>query len=156
LPGNRYRLKTGPALEKCSYWDFSFDSDFHTDKADGLVDRFNSLFARVIDEAPVKGRDRVGNILSGAVDSSYIQAHLNRPFGDGLYSFSLGFPEEKKLDESDYAISAAELFGTSHHVFPMDRDAFVDNLASTICANRYPLQLYHAVPYAWLFRSVPS
>jgi asparagine synthase (glutamine-hydrolysing) len=63
------------------------------------------------------------NLLSGGVDSSFIQVHWNkvRPDNAGApatYTVSVNHPANRVDD--DYAISAAKAFGTRHTLVPMD------------------------------------
>ena len=63
------------------------------------------------------------NLLSGGVDSSYIQVHWNkvRPETEGApatYTVSVDHPATRADDE--YAISAAQALGTHHTLVPVD------------------------------------
>ncbi len=69
------------------------------------------------------GRPQTTNLLSGGVDSSYLQVVWNRLRGtaNGLpdtYSISVDHP--RTWPDTDYAVSASALLGTRHRLVPAD------------------------------------
>jgi asparagine synthase (glutamine-hydrolysing) len=66
----------------------------------------------------------VGLFLSGGVDSSLISALAQQEHSQSMHSFSIGF-EQNDFDESTYALSVAQVLGTTHHARKMtSEDAF--------------------------------
>jgi asparagine synthase (glutamine-hydrolysing) len=63
------------------------------------------------------------NLLSGGVDSSYIQAIWNRVAPDGdeaPASFSISVDHPRTWLDTDYAMTAAQALGTAHTLVPAD------------------------------------
>lgn len=76
----------------------------------------HAVRARLLSDVPV------GAFLSGGVDSSAIVALMARAVGDGVKTFSIGFPESS-FDELPYARAVARQFHTDHHEFVVKPDA---------------------------------
>lgn len=60
----------------------------------------------------------VGTFLSGGIDSTIISGIAAQQH-DNLHTFSIGFPENKFFDETQYAEIAAKAFGTKHQTFQL-------------------------------------
>jgi len=77
------------------------------------------------------------NLLSGGVDSSYVQAIWNRvaPVGDFLPpSFSVTVDHPRTWLDTDYAVTAAQALGSGHTLIPADglySEYLVESLAAT-------------------------
>lgn len=75
---------------------------------------------RIIDTLREGVRERMvsdvplGAFLSGGVDSSLIVALMSELNPGQVRTFSIGFPDQPKWDESDYARQVAERFNTQH------------------------------------------
>src|SRR5262249_26681904 len=84
------------------------------------ADRIEEEMGRVLADCAVAYPDAV-NLLSGGVDSSYIQSHWNairpRP-GERPRTFGVFVDHPSTTREADYAISAAETLGAEHTLFP--------------------------------------
>lgn len=59
----------------------------------------------------------VGAFLSGGLDSSVIVAALAAAGGSRVRTFSIGYPEHPRYDESPHARQVAAHFGTEHETF---------------------------------------
>jgi asparagine synthase (glutamine-hydrolysing) len=65
----------------------------------------------------------LGTFLSGGLDSSIVTACLARSDPRGaIKSFSIGYPEHARYDESSFAREAASYLGTEHHAFSIGFD----------------------------------
>lgn len=78
------------------------------------------------------GRQRVSDVplgafLSGGLDSSVIVAAMAAAGGEPVKTFSIGYTEHARYDETAYALEVAHRFGTDHH--PL-RLTFQDVLAA--------------------------
>jgi len=82
-------------------------------------------------------RPEAANLLSGGVDSSYLQALWARVIapGDALPpSWSVSVDHPHTWQDTDYAMTASQALGTRHTLVPADgpyRDYLLDSLAST-------------------------
>jgi asparagine synthase (glutamine-hydrolysing) len=82
----------------------------------------------------------VANLLSGGVDSSYIQAIWNRvaPVGDAAPpSFSISVDHPRTWLDTDYAMTAAQALGTAHTLIPAD-GLYAGYLVETLSAAGEP------------------
>lgn len=75
-----------------------------------------SVRSRLVADVPV------GAFLSGGIDSTLVVGLAARNAPGRLQTFSIGF-DEKTHDETSYAQTAAEAFGTDHHAFRVRPDA---------------------------------
>jgi asparagine synthase (glutamine-hydrolysing) len=101
------------------------------DALDALEETMGRIFA---DYAAL--RPGAANLLSGGVDSSYLQVHWNRAaYGAGpSASFALTVDHPRTRADAEYARSAARLLGTRHASVPADgpyADYLLDTLAAT-------------------------
>ena len=80
------------------------------------------------------------NLLSGGVDSSYIQAIWNRvaPVGEAPPpSFSISVDHPRTWLDTDYAMTAAQALGTAHTLVPAD-GLYAGYLVETLAATGEP------------------
>jgi asparagine synthase (glutamine-hydrolysing) len=96
------------------------------------------------------------NLLSGGVDSSFIQAHWNRarPAGGGAplsYAVSVDHPHTR-LD-TDYALTAAQALGTRHTFVPADAP-YADYLCETIGSTGEPPNHVQSAYFGHLARAM--
>ncbi len=68
----------------------------------------------------------LGAFLSGGLDSAVVVASLARA-GDGVRTFSIGYADHPRYDETRYARMVADRFGTEHRAFSL---TFRDILAA--------------------------
>ena len=129
-PGHTLTLHCGaPPAEPVEYWDVPFTPVAASNEADlelELLQRFReAVDMRMVAEVPL------GAFLSGGVDSSAVvgmMAELSPDDPVRTCSISFGDP---RFNESSFAASVAEQFGTDHHVDQVEPDDFdlVDHLA---------------------------
>ncbi len=126
LPGGTYLtydLDDGAASVK-RYWRFQIEADHSLRDEDEprLADELRALFVqaakrRLISDVPL------GIFLSGGIDSSGVLAGASQQIEPSQIStFTIGF-DEPSFDESDYARSVAQSFGTRHHCEKLNLDA---------------------------------
>lgn len=68
----------------------------------------------------------LGSFLSGGLDSAVVTACLQRAAGRPIKTFSIGYPQHPRYDESGFAQRLARHLGTEHHGF---QTSFADVLA---------------------------
>jgi asparagine synthase (glutamine-hydrolysing) len=109
-----FNTETG-ALRIWRYWSLpDFNPGTSLQSEDELVDRLESLLAESVRRQLI-GDAPVGLLLSGGVDSSLITALAARG-GNRPKTFTVGFGEFPRFDETRHAGLIAEHFGTEHTV----------------------------------------
>jgi asparagine synthase (glutamine-hydrolysing) len=102
-----YEIPYDPAEEKAmSAHDYK--------QSQAVLKRFvrESVRRRLVADVPV------GTFLSGGIDSSIITAIAKQEKSD-IAAYSIGFPNHKYYDESNYARKVAKHIGVEHHVFDL-------------------------------------
>ncbi len=112
-PGCWLELSAGGNLKIQKYWqlDFQVDSD-HT------ADYFEYQLTRLLEDAvriQLRADVPVGAHLSGGLDSSTVTCLASSLLDNPIHTFSGGFKESPRYDETRYARLAAEQAGSNHH-----------------------------------------
>lgn len=129
--------------EKAEHYFYpTFDEQNITEK--DAINKIEKLLINAIEKL-IKGKKRIGVMLSGGLDSSLVLAILKKHFkGIELYTYSCGFYGE---DEFEYSDLVAKLFSDKHQKFILGKDDFIGEnsiLASLIkekCAPLHPNEL---------------
>jgi len=95
----------------------------------GLLD--DAVRLRLISDVPV------GTFLSGGLDSSIVSAVARRHKLD-LHTFSIGFAEDARYDESLHAEAVARHIGSRHHAFRLTRDELAESYQRLLDATDEP------------------
>jgi len=86
------------------------------------LDQLESTMSRILADYRALRPD-ASNLLSGGVDSSYLQVHWNetqpRECGQPM-SFCVSVDHPRSQPDTDYALTAAEMLGTRHVLVPAD------------------------------------
>lgn len=120
-PGCWLRLKSDGSLLVQPYWklDFTVDSD-HT------AEYFETQLKRLLEDAvriQLRADVPVGAHLSGGLDSSTITCLAASLLEQPIHTFSGGFKESERYDETRFARLAAAAAGSTHHeIFPEAQD----------------------------------
>lgn len=129
LPGQVIEFDLGGQhFSSRTYWKPAFHPKVDL-SFDGAKDQFRNILSesirmRTISDVPV------GVYLSGGMDSSAMVAFLKEGGMDSINTFTMKF-NRKGYDESVYARSVADRFGTNHHEFEMP-ELTRDSLAEVI------------------------
>ena len=103
------------------------------------VDRLEEVMSRIMADCATLD-PKAANLLSGGVDSSYIQAHWNAAIGrdPGMpRSVAMSLPHSGGQIETEYARSASAALKTAHAEVPA-RDGYANYLVNTIAATGEP------------------
>lgn len=129
-PGYTLSIKVGesdPVIRQ--YWNIPFqtNSSLNYEEAKGqLVERMKeAVDIRMVADVPL------GAFLSGGVDSSTVVALMSQLQEDPVNTCSIAF-NDKKFNESEFALQVAERYKTNHFVETVDTDDFhlIDKLAN--------------------------
>ncbi|MDR1958927.1 MAG: asparagine synthase (glutamine-hydrolyzing) [Planctomycetaceae bacterium] len=131
------------------YWNMDFNSEEHRLKPEEWSEELRSL---VTDAVKIRLRSDVpvGAFLSGGIDSSITAGIMQQESTRQIRTFSIGFPQ-KEYDETAYAESAANRFGTRHQKFIVTPDIH-DILPKLIWHYDEPFADSSAIPMWYLSR----
>ena len=111
-PEQYYRLQPEPA-----------DKDDYPSACGQIRERLGqAVAARTVADVPI------GAFLSGGLDSSIIVAHLCQSGARPVRTYTVGYAEAKRFDETRYARMVAKRYGTEHHELLLT----LDDVAETI------------------------
>ncbi|MGQ9605380.1 MAG: asparagine synthase (glutamine-hydrolyzing) [Thermogutta sp.] len=121
LPPAHMAVYEHGALRIRPYWTPDFNHEISPREAEDAREQLRTLLSdsvriRLESEVPL------GAFLSGGIDSTIIVGLMQRFSSSPVKTFSIGFPIAE-YDETDYARTAAQAFGTEHHEFRVEPDA---------------------------------
>ena len=112
------------------YWNLDFTVDTEHD-----VEYFENKLLRLLEDAvriQLRADVPVGAHLSGGLDSSTVTCMAASLLDAPIHTFSGGFREDSKYDETAFARIAADHAGSIHHeVFP-DENQFIETLPELV------------------------
>jgi asparagine synthase (glutamine-hydrolysing) len=100
------------------------------------IEALEATLQGVLDDY-ARAAPEASNLLSGGIDSSYLQALWNRRHADLPTSFSLSIDHPRSWADTDYAVTASRWLGTRHVLVPAD-DAYSAYLLETLAATGEP------------------
>jgi asparagine synthase (glutamine-hydrolysing) len=106
---------------------------------ESALERLDETMRQVIADC-ASLRPRTANLLSGGVDSSYLQAVWNRvAAGDDPLppSFSVCVDHPRSWQDTDYAVTASQALGTRHTLVPADQP-YANYLLGSLSATGEP------------------
>jgi asparagine synthase (glutamine-hydrolysing) len=110
--GNYLELK-GEKLEIKSYWDPENEQKFKGSFEEAKIELRKRVEFGVVSQ--LEADVPVGTFLSGGIDSSIVST-LAAKYKKDLHTFSVSFGDQKKYDESEYALIVAKKIKSNHHV----------------------------------------
>ncbi|MCG3115118.1 MAG: asparagine synthase (glutamine-hydrolyzing) [Candidatus Manganitrophus sp. SA1] len=150
MPGHYLLYKEGEVKVQ-SYWDVAFREE--EDGRDDLQEEFEALLKesvrmRLMSEVPL------GVFLSGGLDSSAIVAEMTQISKEGgwdrpIQTFSIGY-DDPKANEFAYAREVAKHFGTDHHEFLLEGDAFHNFIPKMVWHLDEPMADPSCVPFFFI------
>jgi asparagine synthase (glutamine-hydrolysing) len=120
LPPGHFALWRDDRLEVRPYWQPDFNAEEDLPAADYARQLRELLTSSV--EMRLQSEVPLGAFLSGGVDSTIIVGLMSQLLREPVRTFSIGFPI-REFDETHYARTAAERFGTIHEEFQVRPDA---------------------------------
>jgi asparagine synthase (glutamine-hydrolysing) len=142
LPGHYMMIKNNQT-RIVKYWDIlSIEKNHSIDQATAIegIEALlrDAIKIRLMSEVPL------GAFCSGGIDSSLVTAIAAEFAGDNMNTYSVGF-NEKDYDESKYAKSVSEQYGTKHHELVLSSDEFASLLKRSISLNDEPLHFSNSI-----------
>ncbi|OGI15851.1 asparagine synthase (glutamine-hydrolyzing) [Candidatus Micrarchaeota archaeon RBG_16_49_10] len=130
LPPAHYMVVSKNKSSVKQYWDLFYEEKSYTEnfcvmKLRQLLE--DSVKIRLMSEVPL------GVFLSGGIDSSTIVALVNKYSNSETNTFTVGFGNEREIDELSEARRTSEYYGTNHHELILDEDDY----------NYLPLLMWH-------------
>lgn len=125
LPGHYLVVRRDGRTTCGCYWRVNFDIDFENDE-----EYFERELQRLIEDSvrlQLRSDVPVGTHLSGGLDSSSIACVAASQLSHPLATFTGGFREADRYDETGYARQVAAHIGSEHHeVFPTAEEFLAD------------------------------
>jgi asparagine synthase (glutamine-hydrolysing) len=123
------------------------------------LDRVEEVMATVLLDCGALYPD-AANLLSGGVDSSYIQTIWNRVLATSApqarpVSYSVSVDHPHTWMDTDYAITASQTLGTCHTLAPAD-SPYMNYLVETVAATGEPLNHVQSAYFGHLARAMHS
>jgi len=120
------------------------------------LDQLEETMPRVLADCRAH-RPATANLLSGGVDSCYLQAVWNHVAGDDLQppSYSVSVDHPRTWPDTDYAVSAAGVLGTRHQLVAAD-GRYGDYLLDLLSSTAEPPNHVQAVYFGMLARTMVS
>ena len=135
-PGCWLELDAAGNLNIQKYWNLDFQVD-----TDHTSEYFEYQLTRLLEDAvriQLRADVPVGAHLSGGLDSSTVTCLAASLLDNPIHTFSGGFKESPRYDETRFARMAAEQAGSIHHeIFPSEQD-FVELMPKLIYAMDEP------------------
>jgi asparagine synthase (glutamine-hydrolysing) len=102
-------------------------------------------------------RPEAANLLSGGVDSSYIQAVWNRVRGQAgpAVSYSVSVDHPHTWMDTEYAVTASQALGTRHTLTPAD-GPYADYLLDALAGSGEPLNHVQSAYFGHLARAMSA
>jgi asparagine synthase (glutamine-hydrolysing) len=129
-------------LEVRSFWQPDFNLEDARPAAE-YVEELRTLLTSAV-ELRLQSEVPLGAFLSGGIDSTIVVGLMSQLAREPVRTFSIGFPV-KEFDETNYARTAAERFGTIHEEFQVCPDA-MDVLPRLVWHYDEPFSDSSAVP----------
>jgi len=142
-PGHYMTIKAGKAEEHRYYeldWNHpnpSISYDAACARLEQLMDA--SVQGRMISDVPL------GAFLSGGIDSSVVVALASR-HTQQLNTFSIGYKDHPFFDETKYAQLVAQKYNTTHTVFSLTNNDFLEHIDAVMNSIDEPFADSSAIP----------
>ncbi len=126
-------------------------------EAGDAVERVEATLTVVLTDC-TRLRPGAANLLSGGIDSSYLQALWNR-VGSGCYdlppSWSVSVDHPRTWADTDYAVTASRALGTRHTLVPAD-GPYADYLLETLAETGEPPNHVQTAYFGHLARAMTT
>ena len=120
LPPGHLAVYEDGRLDVRAYWRPDFNEQDDRPRAEYVAELRELMTAAV--EMRLQSDVPLGAFLSGGIDSTIVVGLMSQLVEEPVRTFSIGFPVGE-FDETDYARTAAERFGTIHDEFQVRPDA---------------------------------
>jgi len=149
-PGHSLVLKAGKLTVE-QYWEvspiimsggtsYSFFEQEKIYKENLYENLSEAVRMRMVADVPL------GAFLSGGIDSSIIVALMSRQSRKPIQTFSIGFKDNKLLDETHYAREVAELYKTEHHEIKLTSRDMLNVFSEVLSTFDEPFSDSSAIP----------
>jgi asparagine synthase (glutamine-hydrolysing) len=118
------------------------------------VERLEETVATILRGQHAANPD-TANLLSGGIDSTYLQAVWNRVAGRAGRSYSVSVDHPRSWPDTEYARSAARALQTQHTLVPAN-GRYIDYLVETLAATGEPPNHAFTVYFGKLARSLTA
>ncbi|GFH62960.1 MAG: Asparagine synthase (glutamine-hydrolysing) [Candidatus Desulfovibrio kirbyi] len=148
LPPAHHLLLENGRVHNAPYWDMPAPDERDSRDERELCAELYRLLSRAVRRRMISDVP-LGVFLSGGIDSSIVAGLMAEQSVAPVKTFSIGF-REASYDESQYARTAAEAFGTEHFERVLSADECADILPGTVSRMDLPMADASVAPTALL------
>ena len=112
LPPGHFMLADGKSLQIRRFWNWTPKIN-HDIKESDAVEQYRSLVEDAV-RLQMRSDVPVGLFLSSGIDSGALLALMNKYGGNPVHTFTIGFEDGDKTNETDDARAVAKMFGADH------------------------------------------
>jgi asparagine synthase (glutamine-hydrolysing) len=150
LPGH-YMTVRGSEVRSSRYYSIPFDDSRPSEESyESLQKRCFTLMEKAVERRMVSDVP-LGSFLSGGIDSSVITALASQRTSH-LKTFSIGFKNAPRFDETYYAALVAKQYRTDHTVFSLSNEDLYEHLHAVLDYTDEPFADSSALPVFILSR----
>ncbi|HOO57133.1 MAG TPA: asparagine synthase (glutamine-hydrolyzing) [bacterium] len=120
----------GTDMKISKYWQPGTEIDRRKRQEEYYVGKIVSTLKESVRER-LMGDVPIGAFLSGGVDSSAVVALMSECVPERVHTFSIGF-DDPSYDETDYAKTVSDMFGTKHTVFRVTGDELLESVGDLV------------------------
>ena len=132
-------------VKQTQYWDAILPDKIQTQSEEYYVNEIKRLLTRSIEKRMMSDVP-FGVFLSGGVDSSTNVAIMTQLMNRPVDTFSVGFKDQPKYTEFEYARQVAHDFKTNHHEIVIDQNDLMDYIPNLVFHQDEPLADWVCVP----------
>lgn len=151
-PGHYIEVFPDGSHKKVRYWNALVQTNTNTSE-DFYIENIRSLLGEAVEKRMMSDVP-FGVFLSGGVDSSTNVALMDRIMNRPVDTFTVGFRNEEKYNELEYARQIAKEFNTNHHEIMIDQKDLIDFLPSLIFHQDEPIADPVCVPLYYVSKLV--
>jgi asparagine synthase (glutamine-hydrolysing) len=155
-PAHSMTVTVTGRIDTQRYWQLDAGRDTPAYSEWEWIEAIHEVLLRAIERRRTIADVPVGILLSGGLDSSLLVALLAEAGGGELFTFSVGFEDqrEEKGEEFEYSDLVAELYATNHRRFTIPNREVLARLPEAVDAMTEPMVGQDAVAFYLLGEQV--
>jgi asparagine synthase (glutamine-hydrolysing) len=124
LPAGHLMVAEGGNLKIERFWD-RIPRHLQDAREESLVEQYQALVQDAV-RLQLRSDVPVGLFLSSGVDSGCLLAEMRRQSGGAIHTFTIGFEDGERTNETDDAREMARRFGSTHHEWIITAEDYLE------------------------------